>query len=169
MRIQEAITAVLAEVPKTYGDTETLEGHVFRGRALFGDDDPLPMIAILEDVDEKLQVPTPVGGQTSKTPWTLLVQGFAEDDRLNPSDPAQELLALVKQRLTREAVKAQGTTPGRPPATGPGTGPFGMGNVITSMRMSPGVVRPADEVNGKAYFWFRLTLEIVENGLDPFK
>lgn len=168
LRIQEAITAVLATVPQTYGDTETLDGHVFRGRAIFGDDDPLPMVCLLEDVDEKLQTPTPVGGKTTKFPWTLLIQGFTEDDRLNPSDPAQELMALVRQRLMQECVKAQGTSPNRPPVSAAGQGPFGFGNVITEVRMSPGVVRPADEVNGKAYFWFKLTLEIVENGLDPF-
>lgn len=166
LRIQKALTALLETVPEAHGSADLLTGKVFRGRALFGDDDPLPMIAILEDVDEKLQVPTPIGGKTSKFPWTLLIQGFTENDRLNPSDNAQELMALIRQRLVQERTKSQPAGPGN---RDPKDGPFGFGDNITDVRMSPGVVRPADEVNGKSYFWFKLTLEIVENGLDPFK
>lgn len=45
---------------------------------------------------------------------------------------------------------------------------LGMGGLVTDLRISHGVVRPPDEVSGKAYFWLRLTLVVVENLLDPY-
>jgi len=45
---------------------------------------------------------------------------------------------------------------------------LGMGDVVTELRLSQGVVRPADEISDKAYFWMRITLGIVENLNEPY-
>lgn len=155
LRLLKNLTAVLEEIVPT-GSTESLQGKVFRGRDLFGDDDPVPMLCILEDPGEKELLNPPPEGVTYKGPWTLLIQGFCDEDRLHPSDPAQLLLAQVRQRLAQERLRAREDNI------------LGMGLKVTRLDISQGVVRPPDDLSGKAYFWLRLTLEIVENLADPF-
>ncbi len=140
------------------------QSRVFRGRAWFGDTDPLPMVSVLEgtspadDVDEP-----PVDTTTGEYDWPILVQGFVDDDPLNPTDPAYLLLADVRQRLAAERTrKAPGTRT---------NDPFGLGldgrNRVVSLKVGPGVVRPADEVSARAYFWLTLVLRITDNAAAP--
>lgn len=156
LRVLKALTAALEEITPENGYRFSLTGSVFRGRDIFGDSDPLPMVSILEAIEEKTQLPAPFAGRESTGPWELLIQGFVEDDYLNPTDPAHALMAEVKQRLARERLR------GRHYAI------LGMDGKVTELKMSHGVVRPPDEVSGKAYFWLRLTLEVVENLIDPY-
>lgn len=155
LRVLKALTAALEEIVPT-GHTESLSGKVFRGRDLFGDDDPVPMLSILEAVDEKAQVAPPVSGTTYTGPWELLIQGFVDEDRLHPSDPAEFLMADVKVRLIQERIRDRDYNI------------LGMGGKVTGLEISQGVVRPPDDISGKAYFWLRLTLKIVENLADPY-
>ena len=89
-------------------------------------------------------------------PWELIVQGFALDDYDNPTDPAHLLLADVKKRLMLEKRKI-----------GSRTGAFGV-TEIQDVKLGPGVVRPPDETSSKAYFWLALTIEMVEDALNPY-
>lgn len=157
LRILKALTACLEEITPENGYAHDLSGKVFRGRDMFGDNDPLPMISILEAIEEEEQVPSPQGSGMSTGSWTLQIQGFIEDDMYNPSDPAHFLMADVKKRLIQERIRDRQYDI------------FGMGNSVTELRMSRGVVRPpGDAVSDKAYFWLRLTLTVVENLNDPF-
>lgn len=156
LRILKALTAALEEIDGTDGYTYDLTGKVFRGRDTFGNSDPIPMLSILEAIEEKAQVPAPQSGGQSNGPWELLIQGFVEDDMVHPSDPAHNLMAEVKRRLIQERVRERQYNI------------LGMGGKITDLRISHGVVRPPDEVSGKAYFWLRLTLVVVENLQDPY-
>lgn len=155
LRILKALTASLETITPT-GSNKTLAGKVFRGRDLFGDDDPVPMLTILEDPVEKDQVLPPETGTIYTGPWTLLIQGFCDEDRFNPSDPAQRLMADVKKQLMIERLRQREDNI------------LGMGLVVVGLHVSQGVVRPPDDLSGKAYFWLRLTLQIVENLSDPY-
>ncbi len=156
LRLLKALTAALEEI-RPVNHTHDMSGRVFRGRDLFGDDDPLPMLSILEAVDEKALVRPPDTSTTYRGPWELLIQGWVEADRRNPCDPAEYLLADVKQRLAQEMKRG-----------GRENNILGMGGLVERLQISQGVVRPPDEVSSKAYFWLRVTLQIVENLADPY-
>lgn len=156
LRVLKAICAALEEINPSNGYMFDLKGKVFRGRDVFGHSDPLPMVSVLESIVEKDVMLSPRGGKTQVTPWELLVQGWTEDDDDNPTDPGHHLMAAVKRRLIQER------------ARGDGYEILGMCGKITELKFSTGVVRPADEVSSKAYFWLKVELQLVEDLLDPY-
>ena len=162
LRVLKSLTAVLEDITVANGYQHDLPGVVFRGRDVFGASDPLPMVSILESILEKDQMPSPPGGGMQKGPWELLIQGWTVDDEDNPTDPGQILMADVKQRLAQETQRLFADRNRR------GYDPLGMDGKITALRFSTGVVRPADDVSSKAYFWLKLELDMVENLLEPY-
>lgn len=156
--VQKRITDTLKEITVANGYQHDLETSVFRGRALYGEGDPIPMLSILQVPIPADQLPAPESLQHG--PWEMMVQGFAEDDRLNPTDPAELLLADVQKRLGLEQKKVNWDTPSE--------GIFGLGGIVDKLYIGTGVVRPADEISAKAYFWLTITLELVADLADPY-
>jgi hypothetical protein len=160
LRILKALTSEFEQIVAfDNGITvETMAGKVFRGRDAFGPHDPLPMISILESVDEKKiegsSSDMRPGSSLQQSQWELLVQGFVEDDRKNPTDPAYRLLAKVKKRLA-DLRKVKGNV-------------LGFGPAVTDLQFSAGIVRPADEVSEKAYFWMKVRMNVAEDHSDPY-
>ncbi len=154
--VMQRLTEVLEEIELVGPYPGSLDGAVFRGRGYFGESDPIPMVSILEAIDGTTKIPEPVDSPKRKATWPLLVQGFVEDDFNNPLDPAYYLLAAVEKRLVQERTRSKGMDI------------LGLGNTVTSLSISPGVARPADEVSGKAYFWIRVDLTMVENVENPY-
>jgi len=157
LRVLKALTTALQEITPANGYKHDLSSSVFRGRDLFGEDDPLPMVSILEATDEQDQVQSPRGSGDNFGVWGLLIQGFAEDDPENPTDPAHYLMADVKKRLAIERQK------------GVSFNILGMGGLVDKLEFSPGIVRPADAYSAKAYFWLRLDLTVVEDVTKPYE
>ena len=175
LRAQRALTAALKTIVPDEGYVNDLADYdpgdgemlarVYRGRAWFGDSDPIPMVSILEGIEPGEEVAEqPALSQSGDYWWPLLIQGWIDDDPLNPTDPAYVLLADVRRRLFVEKAR-----------TAPGTrqpDPFGLGiagrNKILGMRIGAGVVRPADDVSSKAWFWLTLALRVVEAGDAPY-
>lgn len=157
LRVLKAVSAALEEINPETGYNFDLRDAVFRGRDTFGSSDPLPMVSILESIAEKDVLQAPRGSGQQMVPWELLIQGWAGDDDRNPTDPAHHLMAAVKKRLVEERVRKQD-----------GSGILGMCGKIDEIKFSTGVVRPADEVSSKAYFWLKVELVLVENLLDPY-
>jgi hypothetical protein len=148
--------------------------NVFRGRLYFGDSDPLPCISILEAPVPLEQLEAPLSATASSGDWVLLVQGFVKDDKKNPTDPAQQLLAATKKRLMDENKRVLPGSRGTPDPLGFGEGQIvddkKVGNAITKLLVGPGVVRPPEDgISSKAYFWLTLTLKIVEDISRPFE
>lgn len=168
LRVLEAITDCLSEITVANGYRHDLANAVFRGRIWYGDDDPLPMVSILEDPLPNNQSQSGQGahgdGTDSHGSWTLLVQGFAVDDKKNPTDPAHYLMADVKKCLVQQRKRKTRS------AHGAGEyNPFGMGGVVENITIGAGVVRPPDyDVSAKAYFWLTLTITITEDLEDPY-
>lgn len=156
LKVLKALTAVLEEITPTNGYNHDLSGKVFRGREIFGEDDPLPMVSILEAIEQSEDIAPPESSPNFKGPWELQIQGFVEDDRQNPTDPAHHLMADVKKRLVAERVKERQYNI------------FGLEGKVFELRISPGVVRPPDDVSAKAYFWLRISIEMIENLMDPY-
>jgi hypothetical protein len=143
------------------GDGSTQE-RVFRGRAWFGDSDPIPMVSVLEAVEPGEELfPSPQDSSQAEYLWGLLIQGFVKDDPTHPTDPAYYLLQDVRRRLiferNRRKIGRQGSTD---PFSASTFAPDGC--ALAAMSIGRGVVRPADDVSAKAYFWLPVTLTIVE-------
>lgn len=156
----------------------TLVGKVFRGRRWYGTNDGLPLVSILEPPIADNPIPVPREVAHGNNTWPLLIQGFVEDDPMNPTDPAHDLLADVKRCLSIEKernYRVESRANGVP-------NPFDMGKMRTTSpdefksnyveaieTIGQGVVRPSDEgVSDKAYFWLNLTLKIQEDIKNPF-
>lgn len=160
LRVQETLTAELESISVAAGYSGDLAGRVFRGRNMFGEDDPLPMIAILETPEMPDTPVTPAGASAGRTTYKLIIQGFAEDDKANPTDPAQYILADVKRKLV-ELRKQVGSSNG---LLG-----FGLkGSIVENIKIGTGVVRPPDELSANAYFWLSVELDLVEDHANPF-
>lgn len=133
-------------------------GRVFRGRAIFGENDPIPMLSILEDPRAFDMVHGPGGSEITDGDWPLIVQGFVDDDFENPTDPAHWLMADVK-RVLAAARKESGNLLGQG-AKAP---------MVDKIAFGAGVVRPPDnEVSTKAYFLLPVILSVVEDHENPF-
>lgn len=156
LRILKALTAALQEITIANGYASDLGAHVYRGREYFGDDQPLPMVAILESPDEDFQEPAPRFSGANAGTWRIFIQGWVEDEMENPTDPAHILMADVKKRLAIEGKLALKHNA------------FGMGGAVDSLAFTPGVVRPPDAISGRAYFWVVLHLRVVEDMTNPY-
>ena len=156
LRVQQALSLSLEQISIANDYKHDLAGHVFRGRDMFDDDDETPLVAILESPDEPDQQTRPRGCTDRKSKWNLFVQGWADDDKSNPTDPAHYLMADVKKRLAHEikALREHNA--------------LDMGKRIDMIEFSPGVVRPPDAMSNKAYFWLKLVITIVEDDFEPY-
>lgn len=161
LRILIALTEALKEISVANGYHTDLNGQVFRGRAIFGENDPIPLLSILEVPIPLDQTPPPTDSEFSSGGWELMIQGFVKDDPENPTDPAHYFMADVKKRLAiekRKALRMRGDQ-----------GILGLGNFVTGLRIGAGVVRPPDEISATAYFWLTITLDMVEDLADPYE
>lgn len=162
LEVLKRLSALLADtLDGTGGYVNNVGGRVYRGRAFYGEETPLPAISILEAPIPLDQVPSAKDNTSQMGPWELVVQGWVKDDRENPTDPAHVLLADVKKCLAIERKKALRSYD-------PTEGILGLGRQVTAMYIGPGVVRPPEEISAKAYFWLTITLDIAEDMEDPY-
>lgn len=159
LAILKRLTTMLEGIGAATGYTTEMTGRVFRGRVMFGDNDPLPMIAIIEPPVPVDQFQAPLESDTSTGNWDLLIQGFLPDDPKNPTDPGHFLAAQVRKVLS--AHKA---------AKSPDQGFFATSYRVSRVKdifIGAPIVRPSDEISAKAYFWLPVTLAVEENLADP--
>ncbi|MBT9159043.1 MAG: hypothetical protein DDT26_00292 [Dehalococcoidia bacterium] len=163
----KALTAHLeAEVSVANGYDLDLAGAVFRGRAVFDEADPVPCVSILDNItpDRFSERAGNNDGEQGDaySRWVVLVQGWSTDDKKNPTDPAEQLMAAVKK-----AISVVDSDPH--PMTGAAAHPnYLLGGLINGVEIEPGTVRPPDQNSSKAYFWMRVILKFTENVRDPF-
>lgn len=163
-------TFLAAEVTQGNGYKHDLDadGAVCRGKMYSTNEDPLPMITIMENIDPD-RYPRVAGGELyspiTKEDWVLLVQGWAIDDKKNPTDPAYELMADVRKALAK-----LNKNPDSLQSDGVANPDFRLGGLIAGMTMEPGIARPPiEQVSAKAFFWMRIVLKFVENPNDPYQ
>lgn len=165
LRVQKSLTAALEQIIPSNGFVNDMapedgEGKVLRGRTIFGDDDPLPMISILEEPIAPESDLAPSDGTTAYASYDLMVQGFVKDNYKHPTDNAHYLLGDVKKRLI--SLKEEEKRDDRVFRFG------AKANTVTEVSFGGGVVRPADEVSAVAYFWLRVSFQLCEDHLNPF-
>jgi hypothetical protein len=157
LRVLKNLTTALEEIAIADGYEHDLDGKVFRGRRLFGENDALPLISILEVPIPLDQIDADSTANPNKLgPWGLMIQGFVEDDPDNPTDPAYRLLADVQKRLMLERINGSriGETLGF--------------KAVYDLTLGGASVRPADDVSSKAYFWLNFSITVVEDLSDPY-
>lgn len=155
LRVLTALTDALQEIERDEGYAFDLSGKVFRGRLVYGDKDPLPMVSVLE-VQTPIEHAEADRGTSARPSWQLIIQGFCHDDPKHPTDRAYFLAADVARRLAEEAEQVdEGNCLGFKQITG-----FSVG--------SP-TVRPPDDLSAKAYFYLVLTIEMVEDLAQPYE
>lgn len=146
--------------------TYTIGENVHRGRIKFTEDDAVPAISVLENIDPDRyprRAGQDEGAPLQKDDFILLLHGWCEDDKVNPSDNVYELLADVKKAL---ALLVLDDHPQLVPRKHEN---FMLGGLITGMTMEPGTVRPPQEqVSSNCTFWLRVTLKVVEDPNDPY-
>lgn len=153
--VLQKLTSFLKQITVANGYQHDLATSVFRGRALFGSDDPIPMISILESPRSDIGIFA--GSNERKEQWSLLIQGWTHDDVDNPTDPAYELMADVERHL--EKITECSTANGQPLHPDD----YLLGRSIADMRVHPGVVRPPLEgVSSKAFFYLPVSLTLVK-------
>lgn len=165
LRIMKALTALIEAVEVDVVDDTgehitSLAGRVFRGREQYGENDPLPMVSLLEPPMAIEGGSVQSDNTTRPGEWDILIQGWVLDDKDNPCDPAYVLAALVRQALAKEKSKN--------PRGPRGADYLGEGLNIEELRIGAPVVRPADFPSTNACFYLLITLKIVEDILKPF-
>lgn len=135
----------------------TIQDCVYVGRPVFDDNDPVPLISILEVPlpDKQIKPPSRSGLGNLAGPWDLVVQGWAKNDR-DPEDRIynRETYCLrqdVHCALAQERRKLDRAI-NREPL-------FGIPR-IKDFYWERGVVRPDDERSDTSFFWFPLTIEL---------
>jgi hypothetical protein len=165
LQVQRAISAALKEINPDNGyefdlrDDEHGRARVVRGRLHIGEDEPLPMVSIVEP-------PMSVEAITTKRKpdatgrigdWDIIIQGWATDDPQNPTDIAYQLESEVRMRLAKEKPRngrlAQAATHDF----------FGFGKKILNMSIGSPVIRPNEYVSEQAVFYLVLSLTIAED------
>lgn len=153
LQVLRALTDSLAAIATADGYRHDMAGRVFRGRMLFSDSDPVPMISVNQPpgIPEDFEVPS--GSAAMKHTLEVIIQGFVDDDYENPTDPAFYLLDDVRRRLAWERKREEGFNV------------LGFGARVT-LTVGQGVVRSPDaDVSDRAFFWLPVTLEFAEEFL----
>lgn len=137
-----------------------LAGRIFRGRDKFGSQDPVPLVSVLEGKNTSYGQFADDSNAVRLDSWLLLVQGWVQDDPLNPTDPAYRLLADVELRLSDIIA----TEAGRPKFPGI----YLLGGLISSLTVAQPVVRPPEEaVSSKAFFYLPLLVGLKSDLSNP--
>lgn len=159
--ILQRLTDLLKGITPANGFDFDLSDAVSRGRSRIGGDEDVPAVNILEAARQ--DDPTAEAGWLNHKrldPWTLLVQGWAEDDRENPTDPAYRLKAACETRLNR--LIATDIKTGQPLFTAD----YLFGRMATEVRIGPGIVSPAREgISNRAFFYLPLLVSrVIDTG-----
>lgn len=175
LRVLMRLSECLESVTVANGYKHDLTGNAHRGRILFGENDVLPLVSILEMPVPEDQLFPDGPAAVSTGEWKLLIQGFVDDDRKAPTDPAHRLMADVRKRLQLESKRVSPNSPDTPdplgmgPATAQRDKDKSLGNVVNAIHVGGGVVRPPEGgISDKAYFWLAVTLKITEDISRPF-
>lgn len=173
--ILQRLTTLLEGITVANGYDYDLMGRVFRGKLLFGDNEPVPFVSILESLRPDPN-PMEVGSEKMlrSEDWELLIQGWAKTNQATPTDDLYNLKGALEHRLARMVVTdAQGNPafPGDYRLGRDGTG--SRGGLINSARIGPGVVRPetaqiAGASGGKAALYLPLIVCYTANVSDPW-
>lgn len=164
LKVLDKLTDLIKTITPANGyfNDMSVPDSVVRGRVFIGDNEPCPMVSLIEPPAAIEGIRTQSDNPSRFGEWDILVQGWVPDDRRNPTDRAYTLAFEVVKVLAAEKKK-----PVRP-GTGGQRDYLGFAGKIQDMRIGAPVIRPPDETSAKACFYLLLTLQIAEDMSDPF-
>jgi len=170
LEVLHRLRTLLRGITLDAGFDHDLSENVFCGRALFGDSDPIPMVSILESTKVDGGVAAGYNDEMRKGLWPLIVQGWVENDLINPTDPAYNLMADVEAMLGRVLTASANTgNPTYPEAYMLGTGNSGKGYLIAGISFGPGVVSPPrEQISTNAFFFLPVYITLAEKLGQPY-
>lgn len=134
------------------------DATVSRGRKTVSAQQDVPYsISILEVPRATAGIPSDLDNRQSYEQWTLNVQGWPPEDRLNPSDPAYVMAAAVRERMGR--LVARNAETGEPdfPAE------YMFGSRVASITFGSTVVTPpAEGVSAVAWWYMPVIVSLVQ-------
>ncbi len=165
--ILKRLTTHLQGITPANGYEFDMADAVFRGRLLYGDDAPVPMISIVEHLQGDVTTATAgENGIAHIETWILLVQGWTKNDPENPTDETYQLKAAVEERLSHIILQDNRGNPVYPDEYFLGL--YGQG-VITDLTIGPGIVSPPRQgISEKAFFYLPLGIGLALNISQPF-
>ncbi len=161
LRVLKALCDHLKTIDPATGFDVT--NAVFRGRATFGDETPIPAISILDNLKPDIGLYAAENDIKRNEDWILLLQGWTKDNKQDPTDEAFNFMAVTEQKLSEvTSVNPKTGEPAFPDA-------YMLSGLISDMRIGPGVARPPQEgLSSRAFFWLPLTVSLYLNLADPF-
>ena len=167
--ILKRLTTQLEKITIVNGYDFDLAGVVFRGRRVYGDSDPVPMLSIVEHLNPDVVLNT--AGQNSRMrdeTWILLVQGWVDStaDQF-PTDEAYQLKANVEKNLFRLVDTDE---PGGGYPMYPDEYMLGLhGKSISGISIGPGITSgPREGVSSKAFFYLPVGIGLITDLSDLF-
>ncbi len=142
------------------GFVNDLSNSVYVGRSILESSDgaPVPQISILEPPINDSVVKPLILCPKQQYELILIIQGITDSSEIvgkQPTEDAYVLLAEVKKVLGNlMSDTKQGKKPLHPS--------------VTDIAVSPGVVRPTDELSSYDYFWLPISIKIVEDMRNAF-
>jgi hypothetical protein len=150
---------LVGEAPQNYA--MDLRQKVFRGKTVLGTEVLMPALAILESPQPVAGLEAGEQGHAQLNDWRVLVQGFATDDKQNPTDPAYILKAAVELRLGRIIHETRGI------ATYPEE--YMLGGLIAGLSIGFGPARPPEQnVSQNAFFYIPLVIKLATTTKNPY-
>lgn len=163
LRVLKALTAQLLKITPANGYDFDMTGKVHRGRILFGSEslDAVPFLSILEAPKPAFGIAAAEQKVKRSEAWLLFVQGWAQDDKANPTDPAYALMAAVEECLGEVTSEVNGQA--QVPAS------YLLGGLIGSMTYGPGLCHPPQaDLSSKAFFYLPVEVGLVYDVRKPY-
>lgn len=165
LAIMKALTDVLHDSinggEEYHHDLASVPNSVQRGRLLYGDDDPVPLVGIVEPPVNDLSFFAGMNGETRADNWRLIIQGWVQDDRIHPTDKAYDLAADVEKALSRIIDTSSPSRSGMGTAKPTYPDDYMLGGLIGGLRIEQPICRPAqDGVSSKAFFYIPIVIQV---------
>lgn len=153
-------------VPAAGYDFDLME-KVFRGRRMFGADDPDPVISIVEHLSADVTI-DPVGTNSieRQETWVLLVQGWIRISGEHPTDDCYNLKAAVEHRLARTIQTNGQGLPLYPAEYMLGLKRQGVSNITIGPGVVSAPIRP--DASQRAFFYLPVGIGWASDVSDPF-
>lgn len=163
LTILKRISVLLEGITIANGYEYDLTGKVFRGKTVFGSDQPTPFVSILESLRPD---PTPlvVGPEKMirEEVWELLIQGWTATSSVHPTDALYGLKGAMEKRLARMVLTDSQGNPAFPDD-------YRLGRILTGARIGPGVVRASTpQVGGTEALYLPVCLSYKADVSDPW-
>lgn len=161
LQILKRLTTHLQGITVANGFENDIGERVYRGRTSFGSETEIPALSLLESKPVDYGTYADEQKTVRMDSWTLLLQGWVEDDQENPTDPVYSLLADVEMRLAQVIALNSSGKPKYPTL-------YRLGGLINGMTLAQPIVRPPDEgLSATAYFYLPIQVDLISDLENP--